>query len=190
LHDSQPRELQSLRDLGCSRDLLTRPKSDSKRVEHLLNKFSHENTEHSYLSRPGGDRRSSTSSTTSSGFQPRTNSEKPKIKLQPTQYGRTQYTAKSSGDVTFSHASIRRNEKTPVSSLINRFNPSAINHGPTKGEDWMPATLKRVKRPSVKSQIAGLEKLHERPEKPIEQSARKSAQTLRTFTKERHYFEH
>ena len=68
--DVQPRDLQPTRDLGCSRDPVTRPKSDSKRVEHLLNKFS-ENTENSYLSRPGGDRRSSTSSTTSSGFQPR-----------------------------------------------------------------------------------------------------------------------
>merc|ERR1712106_357857 len=108
-------------------------------------------------------------------------SEKPKIKLQPTQYGRTQYASKSSGDFTYSHASIRKNEKLLVSSLINRFNPSALNKGPSKGEDWMPATLKRVKRPSVKSQIAGLEKLQEYPrdnqqqqQKPQQHTSRKS----------------
>ena len=52
------------------RDYL-KPKTNepSKRVEHLLNKFG-ENTENAYLSR-ASDRRSSTSSTTSSGFQAR-----------------------------------------------------------------------------------------------------------------------
>jgi len=145
-------------------------------VNKILDKFSgkQENTENSYLCR--------TNEIQSSAKPKIGMSERPKIKLQPTQYGKTNYIAKTNSNIT--HSSIRRNEKIPVSSLINKFNPSPINYGPSKGEDWMPATLKRVKRPSVKSQIAGLEKLSERPE--YGQSRKSNG----NFTKERSYFEH
>jgi len=147
-------------------------------VNKILDKFSgkQENTENSYLCR---------SNEIQSSVKPKIGTgplDRPKLKLQPTQYGKTNYIAKTNSNMV--HSSIRRNEKIPVSSLINKFNPSPINYGPSKGEDWMPATLKRVKRPSVKSQIAGLEKLSERPE--YGQSRKSNG----SFTKERSYFEH
>ena len=99
--------------------------------------------------------------------------------------------------------------------MINKFNPAGqIQSGPSKGEDWIPATLKRVKRPSVrhhvtrfiqsefiskvKSQIAGLERLKESPREGRSQMSgdmsgyvgQKSHRGARDHYNERSYYEH